>query len=58
MSRNATESLCVGQRHFEERKQKVVALKRAIQEGIDSGIADDFDSKVYLKKLKSAKANS
>lgn len=36
-----------------ERKQTLVALKKAIQEGIDSGIAHDFDPKKHLEALKS-----
>ena len=44
-------------RLLEEEENKAIALKRAIQEGIDSGIADDFDPTAHLKQLKSAKAN-
>ena len=36
---------------------KVIALKTAIQEGIDSGIAQDFEPKKHLETLK-AKKNS
>lgn len=31
------------------------ALKNEIQKGIDSGIAKDFDSKIYLESLKVGK---
>jgi hypothetical protein len=34
-----------------------INLKRAIQEGLDSGIAEDFNPDGYLKKLKSEKKN-
>ena len=31
---------------------KVIALRNAIQEGIDSGIAHDFDPEKHLQELK------
>ena len=40
---------------LEEEENKVIALKQAIQEGIDSGIAHDFDSKAHLEALKAKK---
>jgi antitoxin ParD1/3/4 len=40
---------------LEEEESKVLALKNAIQEGIDSGIAQDFDPKSHLQSLKAAK---
>ncbi len=33
-------------------ENKVIALKRAIEEGFESGIAKNFNSKKYLEKLK------
>lgn len=38
-----------------EEKEKLRALRSAIQEGIDSGIDEDFDSEQYLKRLKTEK---
>ncbi len=38
-----------------EEENKVIALKKAIQEGIDSGIAHDFDPKKHLESLKAKK---
>lgn len=38
-----------------EGKQTLLALKKAIQEGIDSGIAHDFDPKKHLESLKAKK---
>jgi antitoxin ParD1/3/4 len=35
-----------------EEEQKFYALRSAIQEGIDSGIVEDFDPKDHLKKMK------
>jgi antitoxin ParD1/3/4 len=40
---------------LEEEESKVLALKNAIQEGIDSGIAQDFDPKSHLQSLKATK---
>jgi antitoxin ParD1/3/4 len=52
---NASEVVRAGLRLLEEEEEKVVALRRAIQEGIDSGIAENFDSKIFLQELKSRK---
>ena len=41
-----------GLRLLEEEEQKFYALKTAIQEGIDSGIAINFDPEENLKRLK------
>ncbi len=41
-----------GLRLLEEEEDKFTILREAIQEGIDSGIAYDFDSKSHLEKLK------
>jgi antitoxin ParD1/3/4 len=40
---------------LEEEEAKVVALQRAVKEGIDSGLARNFDAKKHLAKLKSTK---
>jgi len=37
---------------LEEEENKRIALKKAIQDGIDSGIAQDFDHKTLLENLK------
>lgn len=49
---NASEVIRAGLRLLEEEENKVIALRNAIQEGIDSGRAQDFDSKEHLKTLK------
>jgi antitoxin ParD1/3/4 len=54
---NASEVVRAGLRLLEDEESKVVALKKAIQEGIDSGIAEDFDRQAFLQKLKARKAN-
>lgn len=40
-----------------EEKNKIIALKNAINEGIESGIAKNFDSKSHLESLKAMKRN-
>lgn len=53
--KNVSEVIRAGLRLLEEEESKVTALKNAIQEGVDSGIAEDFDSKKHLKALKAQK---
>lgn len=50
--KNASEVIRAGLRLLEEEESKVIALRNAIQEGIDSGIAHDFDPKKHLESLK------
>ena len=52
--KNVSEVIRAGLRLLEE-ESKVIALKNAIQEGIDSGIAHDFDPKKHLDSLKAKK---
>lgn len=52
---NASEVIRAGLRLLEEEEQKFYALQKAIQDGIDSGIAEDFDPKMHLKELKKRK---
>lgn len=51
--KNASEVIRAGLRLLEEEESKVLALKSAIEEGIESGIATDFDPKNHLELLKS-----
>lgn len=53
---NASEVIRAGLRLLEEEESKIVALKDAIQEGMDSGIAKNFNPEKHLKMLK-AKRN-
>ena len=53
--KNVSEVIRAGLRLLEEEESKVAALKNAIQEGIDSGIANDFDPKKHLESLKGKK---
>ena len=52
---NASEVIRAGLRMLEEEEDKILALRNAIQEGINSGIAKDFDAKKHLEFLKSKK---
>lgn len=51
--KNVSEVIRAGLRLLEEEESKVIVLKKAIQEGIDSGLANDFDPENHLKSLKS-----
>ena len=53
--KNASEVIRAGLRLLEEEESKVLALKNAIKEGLDSGLAKNFDAKKHLEKLKAAK---
>ena len=54
---NASEVIRAGLRLLEENEERIMALKSAINEGIESGIAEDFDPQRHLKTLKSQRAN-
>ena len=53
--KNVSEVIRAGLRLLEEEESKIIALKNAIHEGIDSGIAHDFDPKKHLESLKANK---
>ncbi len=53
--KNASEVIRAGLRLLEEEENKIIILREAIQEGIESGIAADFDPKSHLEKIKSKK---
>ncbi len=50
--KNVSEVIRAGLRLLEDEESKVAALRNAIQEGIDSGIAHDFDKEKHLQALK------
>jgi antitoxin ParD1/3/4 len=56
--KNASEVIRAGLRLLEEEESKLIALRNAIQEGINSGVAKNFDPKKHLAKLKSAKSKN
>ena len=53
--KNVSEVIRAGLRLLEEEESKARALKSAIQEGVDSGIAHDFDQKKHIDSLKARK---
>jgi antitoxin ParD1/3/4 len=53
--KNASEVVRAGLRLLEEEENKILALRAAIQEGIESGIAYDFNPESHLEKLKAIK---
>ena len=53
--KNVSEVIRAGLRLLEDEESKAIALRSAIQEGIDSGIAHDFDPKKNLKNLKASR---
>jgi len=55
--KNASEVIRAGLRLLEEEESKIIALKKAINEGVESGIATDFDPKKHLEMLKAKKRN-
>ena len=52
---NASEVVRSGLRLLEIEEQKLMALRSAIQEGIDSGIAEDFNPDTFLNTMKNRK---
>lgn len=53
--KNASEVIRAGLRLLEEEENKVIALKSAIKEGLDSGITIDFNPIKHLEFLKAKK---
>jgi antitoxin ParD1/3/4 len=53
--KNVSEVVRAGLRLLEEEESKTTLLRNAIQEGIDSGIANDFNPKTHLASLNSKK---
>ena len=53
--KNASEVIRAGLRLLEEEENKIIALRDAIQDGIESGINHNFDPEEYLKELRAKK---
>ena len=56
--KNASEVIRAGLRLLEEEENKIQTLKKAIQDGLDSGIANDFNPAKHLQSLKAKKLNN
>ncbi|MGV8138159.1 MAG: type II toxin-antitoxin system ParD family antitoxin [Mangrovibacterium sp.] len=53
--KNASEVIRAGLRLLEEEENRMVALRDAVQEGIESGISHDFSPERHLQSLKAKK---
>ncbi len=53
--KNVSEIIRAGLRLLENEENKVIALRNAIQEGLNSPIIEDFDFEENLKRLKAEK---
>ena len=53
--KNASEVVRAGLRLLEEEENKIMTLRKAIQEGIESGISYDFNPESLLERLKAKK---
>jgi len=54
---SASEVIRAGLRLLEEEENKILVLKNAVQEGIESGAAKDFDPEKHLESLKAKNRN-
>ena len=55
--KNASEVIRAGLRLLEVKENYLVTLKSAIQEGLDSGIAINFEPQKHLESLKAKRLN-
>lgn len=53
--KNVSEVIRAGLRMLEDEESKVIALRAAIQKGLDSPLVENFDFKENLKNLKDQK---
>lgn len=54
---NASEVIRAGLRLLEDNENRIIALKAAVNAGISSGVAEDFDPDAYLNTLKQSVTN-
>ena len=52
---NASEVVRSGLRLLEDQEQRIAALRSAIEEGMNSGIVEDFDPQEHLQQMKARK---
>ena len=50
--KNVSEVIRAGLRLLEDEESKILSLRKAIHDGIDSGIAHDFNPEQHLQELK------
>jgi antitoxin ParD1/3/4 len=50
--KNVSEVIRAGLRLLEDEESKVIALRKAIQEGLDSPLVENFDFNENLKRIK------
>jgi antitoxin ParD1/3/4 len=53
--KNVSEVIRAGLRLLEDEESKIIALRNAIQQGLDSPRVEDFDFAEHLAKLKAAR---
>jgi antitoxin ParD1/3/4 len=53
--KNASEVVRAGLRLLEEEEQKAIALRHAIEQGINSGQSENFDPEKHLRELKASR---
>ncbi|WP_017496670.1 type II toxin-antitoxin system ParD family antitoxin [Flavobacterium sp. WG21] len=55
--KNASEVIRAALRLLEEEENRLLILKKAVQDGLDSGRAENFDARKHLESLKANKRN-
>ncbi len=56
--KNASEVIRAGLRLLEEEEGKMIMLKKAIADGVSSGVAENFDPVKHMETLKAGKRNN
>ena len=56
--KNVSEVIRAGLRLLEDEESRILSLRNAIDEGINSGIADEFNPEKYLLELKARRKNN
>ena len=56
--KNVSEVIRAGLRLLETEESKVIALKKAIEEGIESGVVENFDPVANLNELKAKRSKN
>jgi antitoxin ParD1/3/4 len=56
--KNASEVIRAGLRLLEDEEIKILALRKAVKDGINSGVAKDYNQKKHLAYLKSQKKSN